>query len=161
MPTRTKGFSLVEIVVVITILSILLMVAMPKFGDHYRAARVAKVNALGGAIETAAGLAKSTALASGVNCAAPGVSVTFETRTVTLNYCYPQALPVSTDGILQAANLDMATDGFTLSGGGPLAADRLTLTVLGAADPANCSIAYTAPAAAHGAYAVALATSGC
>lgn len=59
MKIQTKGFTLIELVVVIVILGILAATALPKFVDLGADARVAAVNNLAGAMKSAAELAHS------------------------------------------------------------------------------------------------------
>ena len=62
---QSRGFTLIELVVVITILAILAAFAIPKFISLSTQARVATVNALAGTARSGAALARSMAMASG------------------------------------------------------------------------------------------------
>jgi MSHA pilin protein MshA len=142
MRTLQKGFTLIELVVVIVILGILAAFAIPRFAALDGAARVSATSALVGSLRSAAALAHAAYLAAGNSPS----SVTMEGNTVTLAYGYPDLA-----GIVLALQ---DTSGFTQS----TASSVLTFTKTGATTPATCIATYAASTGANLAPAIESAT---
>ena len=150
--SHTRGFTLIELVVVITILGILAAFAVPRFIALDTQARVATINGMMGSVKSAASLARGLAMAQ--NVAATG-TVSMEGQTITLFNFYPDATTVAS-----AVNSNNgATGDFTFTAGASNAAAS-TWALNKAPTPANCSVSYT-PATAGSTPTVAITTTGC
>jgi MSHA pilin protein MshA len=153
-PSRERGFTLIELVVVITILGILAAFAVPRFISLDTSARVATVTGLEGTIKSAASLARGMSMAS-----QSAASVVMEGNTVTLANSYPDA---SANGIANAININAGANGdFTFTAGAPAATGTAIWKRNGAPTPGNCSVSYVPPAAAGATPTVTVVTTGC
>ncbi|HBM50110.1 type II secretion system protein [Marinobacter sp. UBA3607] len=126
---KEKGFTLIELVMVIVILGILAAFALPRFADLGGDAREASIKGAQGAVKSASAIAHSAWLAGG-----NPATVTLEGTVIDMTAAgYPEADPSTNDGIIEAAQLD-AND-YTLDN--TTTAGTLTVTL------GNCFFEYT------------------
>jgi MSHA pilin protein MshA len=144
-----RGFTLIELVVVIVILGILAAFAVPRFMGLETQARISSVRALEGSLRSAAAMAHGLWLASG-----SPATITVDGNVITMTNGYPNA--ASSQNIVDSSVVQAGTAGkFTFAAG--------VFTLNGAVNNAGCRVTYTAAAAnaPPGIVAIANAANGC
>ena len=91
MRRNNGGFTLIELIVVIVILGILAVTAAPKFVDLQSDARLATLNGMKAAINSAVSLTYGKSLVTGVEKVASGSKVWINGEEVDVCYGYPCA----------------------------------------------------------------------
>ena len=129
MSKAARGFTLIELVVVIVILGILAAFAVPRFMGLEGQARTSSVQALAGSLRSASSLAHSVSVASGL---AGNASITVDGQTITMANAYPTAAAIQ--------NTLQDLTGFTPTAA---AGGVITFNRDGASAAASCNVRYT------------------
>ncbi len=143
------GFTLIELVVVITILGILAAFAIPRFASLEREARIASIQGLTGSVRSAAAMSHGLWLAQNSQSATPITQVSLEGNPIDIVNGYPDAVTIE-DTLSDINGFTAATAGSTT-----------TFTKDGAPTPATCFSSYTQAAAANTQPVIATDFDGC
>lgn len=81
---KNKGFTLIELVVVIALLGIMAVVAVPRFLSLTGSGRTSTLNGLAGAIQSAVALAQLEYIQEGYNSGSSATSITMNGTAVTV-----------------------------------------------------------------------------
>jgi MSHA pilin protein MshA len=134
--SKQRGFTLIELVVVIVILGILSAFAVPKFMGMETQARISSVRALDGAVRSASAMAHGVALATGVTTG----TITVEGTPVAMVNAYPATASMAT--LLDPSVIHTTTPGKFAHAAG-------VFTLNGATANLNCRVTYVQPTAAN------------
>ena len=147
--TEQGGFTLIELVVVITILGILAAFAVPRFASLEGQARLAATQALAGSVRSGAALVARAVARAGQ----PGERLRDDGRRRDLDGATATRTVAGIDDTL------VEYSGFLLTTPGGTA--RFTKATPAGVAIANCFVAYTPPPAANGSPTVTTTTGGC
>ena len=153
-----KGFTLIELIIVIVILGILAVTAAPRFIDLQNDARASTLEGVKGALQGSVQLVYAKAAIAGVQREATNNTVDMGTGTISTVYGYPAAATVAAD---IAKYLDLSTSDFAVAAG--TGADAGTFTIRLSNDSTNttCQVLYTDSAAAGSAPLISVTSTGC
>ena len=135
MKSERAGFTLIELVVSLSLIAILVAVALPRYVALQSQARVAKTLSIFGGVRSAAALAHAKVLATHTST---GIATTIdmEGQPIDIINGYPTA---NAKGIIAATQINTAIDRITLIGGGQTAGDLLAIDINGGT-AGNCTI---------------------
>jgi MSHA pilin protein MshA len=156
--TRKTGFTLIELVIVLSIVAIMAAIALPRYINLQVQARTAKAQAIYGSIKSAATLARASCmvdlagLVTPSTCTSTAGTTLMDGIAVNMVNQFPAA---TATGIQRAAQLVAADDAVTITVANPMLID-----INGGTAP-NCRISYTEATSGPIAPVITLDTTGC
>ena len=169
MRRNNGGFTLIELIVVIVILGILAVTAAPKFVDLQSDARLATLNGMKAAINSAVSLTYGKSLVKGVEKNATGSKVSINGEEVEVCYGYPCAAATKIQKVLDIGVFEACSGNSTsgnstsardwcYTGGGDSESSIKIYVANGYSSGSKCYVEYTQPDASGKAPTVALPT---
>ena len=169
MRRNNGGFTLIELIVVIVILGILAVTAAPKFIDLQSDARLATLNGMKAAINSAVSLTYGKSLVKGVEKNATGSKVSINGEEVEVCYGYPCAAATKIQKVLDIGVFEACSGNSTsgnstsardwcYTGGGDSESSIKIFVANGYSGNSKCYVEYKQPDASGKAPTVALPT---